>query len=174
MGLFDLLQIKTQNEDAFEEELKELETQKKHIIEKIGEKFASENRYNDMSGTQYEELFHKLSKIEGEMDRLLDEGPIDNVLKGEENEGQYEGASSRRLQSRLVISGTVLFVVVCLGIGLALLYRQPKVDLGNDEQSQAVIVEGPDAASEESTVVSPQQIMEDFLNEFFLEWDAKA
>lgn len=162
MGLFDLLQIKTQNEDAFEEELKELETQKKHIIEKIGEKFASENRYNDMSGTQYEELFHKLSKIEGEMDRLLDEGPIDNVLKGEEDEGQYEGASSRKLQSRLVISGTVLFVVVCLGIGLALLYRQPKVDLGNDEPSQAVIVEGPDAASEESTVVSPQQLMEEF------------
>ena len=162
MGLFDLLQIKTQNEDAFEEELKELETQKKHIIEKIGEKFASENRYNDMSGTQYEELFHKLSKVEGEMDRLLDEGPIDNVLKGEENEGQYEGASSRKLQSRLVISGTVLFVVVCLGIGLALLYRQPKVDLGNDEPSQAVIVEGPDAASEESTVVSPQQLMEEF------------
>ena len=162
MGLFDLLQIKTQNEDAFEEELKELETQKKHIIEKIGEKFASENRYNDMSGTQYEELFHKLSKIEGEMDRLLDEGPIDNVLKGEENEGQYEGASGRKLQLRLVISGTVLFVVVCLGIGLALLYRQPKVDLGNDEPSQAVIVEGPDAASEESTVVSPQQLMEDF------------
>ena len=32
MGLFDLLQIKTQNEDAFEEELKELETQKKRII----------------------------------------------------------------------------------------------------------------------------------------------
>ena len=162
MGLFDLLQIKTQNEDAFEEELKELETQKKHIIEKIGEKFASENRYNDMSGTQYEELFHKLSKIEGEMDRLLDEGPIDNVLKGEENEGQYEGASGSKLQLRLVISGTVLFVVVCLGIGLALLYRQPKVDLGNDEPSQAVIVEGPDAASEESTVVSPQQLMEDF------------
>ncbi|WP_026522644.1 hypothetical protein [Butyrivibrio sp. VCB2001] len=162
MGLFDLLQIKTQNEDAFEEELKELETQKKHVIEKIGEKFASENRYNDMSGTQYEELFHKLSKIEGEMDRLLDEGPIDNVLKGEENEGQYEGASGRKLQLRLVISGTVLFVVVCLGIGLALLYRQPKVDLGNDEPSQAVIVEGPDAASEESTVVSPQQLMEDF------------
>jgi hypothetical protein len=96
------------------------------------------------------------------MDRLLDEGPIDNVLKGEENEGQYEGASSRKLQLRLVISGTVLFVVVCLGIGLALLYRQPKVDLGNDEPSQAVIVEGPDAASEESTVVSPQQLMEDF------------
>ncbi|WP_155828911.1 MULTISPECIES: hypothetical protein [unclassified Butyrivibrio] len=162
MGLFDLLQIKTQNEDAFEEELKELETQKKHIIEKIGEKFASENRYNDMSGTQYEELFHKLSKVEGEMDRLLDEGPIDNVLKGEENEGQYEGASSRKLQLRLVISGTVLFVVVCLGIGLALLYRQPKVDLGNDEPSQAVIVEGPDAATEESTVVSPQQLMEEF------------
>ena len=73
MGLFDLLQIKTQNEDAFEEELKELETQKKHIIEKIGEKFASENRYNDMSGTEYEELFARLSKIESEMDKILDQ-----------------------------------------------------------------------------------------------------
>ena len=102
MGLFDLLQIKTQNEDAFEEELKELETQKKRIISEIGEKFAYENRYNDMSGTEYEELFARLSKIESEMDKILDEGPIDNVLKGEEDNRQYEEeVAKRRLQSKL-------------------------------------------------------------------------
>ncbi|WP_022766907.1 hypothetical protein [Butyrivibrio sp. XPD2006] len=163
MGLFDLLQIKTQNEDAFEEELKELETQKKHIIREIGEKFASENRYNDMSGTEYEELFARLSKIESQMDKLLDEGPIDNVLKGEDDNRQYEEeVAKRRLQSKLVISGSLLFIVVCLGAGLLLLNRKPKVDLGIENADQEIVNAVPDAASAESTFVSPEQLMEDF------------
>ncbi len=163
MGLFDLLQIKTQNEDAFEEELKELETQKKRIIREIGEKFASENRYNDMSGTEYEELFARLSKIESEMDKILDEGPIDNVLKGEEDNRQYEEeVAKRRLQSKLVISGSLLFIVVCLGAGLFLLNRKPKVDLGIENAGQEIVNAVPDAASAESTFVSPEQLMEDF------------
>ncbi len=163
MGLFDLLQIKTQNEDAFEEELKELETQKKRIIREIGEKFASENRYNDMSGTEYEELFARLSKIESEMDKILDEGPIDNVLKGEEDNRQYEEeVAKRRLQSKLVISGSLLFIVVCLGAGLLLLNRKPKVDLGIENADQEIVNAVPDAATAESTFVSPEQLMEDF------------
>ena len=163
MGLFDILQIKTQNEDAFEEELKELETQKKHIISEIGEKFASENRYNDMSGTEYEDLFKKLSKVESEMDRILDEGPIDNVLKGEEDNRQYEEeVAKRRLQSKFVISGSLLFIVVCLGIGLALLNRKPKIDLGIDNAGQEIVNAVPDEASAESTMVSTQELMEEF------------
>ena len=163
MRLFDILQIKTQNEDAFEEELKELETQKKRIISEIGEKFAYENRYNDMSGTEYEELFNRLSKVESEMDKVLDEGPIDNVLKGEDDNRQYEEeVAKRRLESKFVISGTLLFIVVCLGIGLILINRKPKVDLGNDNTAQEIVSAEPDEASAESTFVSPEQLMEEF------------
>ena len=163
MSLFDILQVKTPNEDTFEEELKELETQKKRIISQIGEKFASENRFKDMSGTEYADLFERLSEIESEMDKILDEGPIDNVLKDDEDSQQLEEATGKRkLQSRLVISGTVLFVIACLGIGLALINRQPKVDLGTNETQQEAVSSQPDVASAESTMVSPEELMEEF------------
>ena len=163
MSLFDILQIKASSEDGFEEELKELETQKQHIISEIGEKFASENRYNDMSGTEYEDLFERLSEIESEMDKVLDEGSVDDVLKGDEDTQQYDtGTSNRRLQTRLVISGTLLFVVVCLGIGFALLNRKPEVDLGPDSTSQEIVSTAPDEASAESTYVSQEQLMDEF------------
>lgn len=71
MGLFDRPQAQHQQDDKYDEKLRDLKAQKVRITRQIGEKFIVLNADKDMSDTLYADLFAQLDETDKQMNLTL-------------------------------------------------------------------------------------------------------
>ncbi len=116
MGTSD--KVKTTSEkNVYGEDLKKLQAKKSRILSRIGEKYVSQHRGKDMTGTEYEELFGQLSEVERQIEDILEE-KTDEALDGPSEE--------KLLRQRIIFSCVLLFMLVCLGVAIALVGQSTK------------------------------------------------
>ena len=104
MGTSD--KVKTTSEkNVYGEDLKKLQAKKSRIISRIGEKYVSQHRGKDMTGTEYEELFKQLSEVERQIEVILEE-KSDEALDSQSEE--------KLLRQRIIFSCVLVKDKCCI------------------------------------------------------------